>query len=109
MENKKPILEDYVGKEVSLQYSVGNVIGTLAKIDLENYCMEFLPYLAIEGNEKNVRIEKEIPRRIALNVIEPHNVFDIQALKDGDLEKRVENINEAVKNRGKFGFHNGGE
>lgn len=104
MGETKPVWEEYMGKEVILQYGGGIVFGKM-NIDLERNCIDFIPYMSYEANGKNVRLETKTPRRISLNIFGTDKSWDIQTLLNGDLEKKVETINSEVgSSRGPMGF-----
>ncbi|MEK6882510.1 MAG: hypothetical protein AABY22_23010, partial [Nanoarchaeota archaeon] len=103
--SSEPIWTPYIGKEIFVDFAGSSVMGVLRGVDtLSNYA-EFLPALVFAADEKHAHLEREIPIRVSLSLLERDKVV-IRHLGDGYLEQRIKYLNErADKESARIGFN----
>lgn len=99
-----PIWLPFVDKEVVVFFPNGTILGVLNRPNVDEGYIDFLPALVYNPDEETAYIEKDLPTRVALSLLQRGEVV-IRLLKQGYLESRVASLNKAYKRkRGLIGF-----
>jgi hypothetical protein len=95
----------YIGREVSFTLQNDTLFGVLNEPKKGQNYADFLPFWSTEEDGESVRIEKEIPLRVSLSLLEDAAAI-IRPYPNGYMERRAKILNEAriKKTLGKIGF-----
>ena len=90
MENQdyEPIWKPYVNREIIISVSGEGVTGYFNVPNLETGYVNILPHIVGEADEEGVYLERKVPLRLSLSLIENGPAF-IRPVKDGFLEAKV--------------------
>jgi hypothetical protein len=103
--NDEPRWKPYVGREVQFVLNTETLFGVLNEPNLKKGYADFLPYWSTEADGERIRIEKEVPLRVSLSILEKAEAI-IRPFISGSMEARSSAINDSIekKKNTKLGF-----
>lgn len=102
--NDEPRWRPYVGQEVQFIFSSETLFGILNEPNKKMNYADFLPFWTTEADGERIRIEKEVPLRVSLSILERADVI-IRPYVSGYMEQRAKIVNDSLaKKKGVLGF-----